>query len=67
MQRRLLAVAALAALAVAAPQRARAACDITRLKAGMEECNEFWGESNLLRATMLGLCYTGYLALCELS
>lgn len=62
MQRRLLVAASLATLAVAA-QPARA-CDITKLKAAMAECDEIWGGIFLM--ALRGYCYAGDLILCDL-
>lgn len=62
MQRRLLVVAALAATAAAAPQGARA-CDITKLKAAIAECDESWAESLV---PIRGWCYLLNLVFCDM-
>ena len=60
MRRTLLIAALLAALA--APQQPAGACDITKLKAQLTECSDYWNESSLM--FMNGLCDMGYLGLC---
>ena len=61
--RRTLLVAAIAA-ALMAPAQPVEACDITKLKAALTECAEFWSELYLL--PMNGLCGLGYLGICYL-
>ncbi|NUO62943.1 MAG: hypothetical protein HOQ11_07085 [Gemmatimonadaceae bacterium] len=59
--RRTLLVAALIA-ALAAPQQPAGACDITKLKAQLTECAEYWYDSFLAD----GYCNLGVLGLCYL-
>lgn len=63
MIRRTLLTAALVT-AIAAPATTAHACDITKLKAAIGECSDFWSASYVL--FMQGYCDLGYLMFCDL-